>query len=86
MTRHVDDYVRPPKCKHGCGGTTFYIDKSRYKRKEQNCYCTGYHFIHRRGSPYCEHNPGLELRMRVERYGEDRATVDAEILARPKDQ
>ena len=60
LTKKPAEYLRPPKCPH-CGGTKWYIDKQIRKRHaRENCYCGGYHHIHRRGSKYCEHNANYE--------------------------
>lgn len=37
-------------------------------RRQENCTCSGYHFIHRKGSRFCEHHPeGYANRVRVQK-------------------
>jgi hypothetical protein len=39
------------------------------------CYCGGYHFKHRPGSPYCHHNPLSPIRQVARDYGDDERTI-----------
>jgi len=52
-----------PRCP-SCGARKWMIDRWRLKHevrgKGDTCYCSGYHFMHRKGSKYCEHNPNWE--------------------------
>lgn len=54
-------YVRPPKCLV-CGARKMFLCKDRLpsKNRKKTCYCTGYHFPHRKGSKWCHENPKLE--------------------------
>lgn len=49
-------YLRPPKC-NACG---YHRLKPCFDRlhtgRRFKCNCTGYHFPHRRGSKFCDHN------------------------------
>lgn len=59
-----------PRCP-SCGARKWMIDKYRVRRElgpRNTCYCGGYHFIHRKGSKYCEHNPNYEANW-AERLG-----------------
>lgn len=71
------------KCKH-CGYDKFYLDRRRQWRSDY-CDCSGYHYRHRIGSTYCEHNPKYELNVRVHRYGEDRDAVLLDIAEKMLD-
>lgn len=60
LTKHPDAYVRQPRC-HNCGAR----DWRPTVRRQENCACGGYHFIHRKGSKFCEHHPaGFANRVR----------------------
>lgn len=79
--RHaLEWYLRPKKCKN-CSRTRFYVDKERQNRSDY-CSCEGYHWKHRLGSPFCEHNKAYELNVRVGRYGEAEEDVKLEIAFR----
>lgn len=39
------------------------------------CFCGGYHFKHRKGSPYCHHNPLSPIRQVARDYGDDLRTI-----------
>lgn len=41
------------------------------------CNCGGYHFAHRPGSPYCEHNPRAPLRHALRACESDEEVLDA---------
>lgn len=61
LNRHPDNYLRPPKCR-SCGHTAYRV-VTNYPRPL--CGCSGYHFIHRKGSLLCEHHPeGFANRVR----------------------
>lgn len=52
------------------------------------CRCGGYHFEHRPGSPFCEHNP-MSAAQLASRYGASDAEVaeivlDLSLATRPK--
>jgi hypothetical protein len=72
-------------CRH-CGYNKFYLDRRRQWRTDY-CDCSSemYHYRHRIGSPYCQHNPNYELNVRVGKYGEDKYAVLAEIAERRLD-
>ena len=48
-----------------------------HKAKHQHffCHCGGYHFKHRKGSPYCHHNPLSPIRQVARDYGDDECTI-----------
>lgn len=54
-------YVRPPRCE-SCGHYRLYPCRDRLasRNRKRNCHCSGYWFIHRRGSKWCERNPNIE--------------------------
>lgn len=69
-------YVRKqPKCK-GCGARNWVLDRYR-AFKERNskvtklCQCNQYHYHHRKGSGFCEHNTYMTDRQRMIREGLD---------------
>lgn len=57
LARRWSLYIRPPKCRV-CGYARLKPCFDRLKQvRRQRCKCEGYHFPHRRGSRFCEHNP-----------------------------
>lgn len=54
LRHHPKWYLRAPKCT-ACGNRTYYITPPR---GGERCACGGYHFIHRKGSKWCEHARG----------------------------
>src|ERR1035437_5315504 len=76
LARHPKNYLRPPKCPQ-CGQSHWYIESYRMRKEmgsKPMCMCSGYHFPHRKGSKYCQHNPDFEKNW-TERLGE--VVVDA---------
>jgi len=62
LRRRPADYIRQPACAV-CGKRNWYIDRYRIKVEmaySRSCNCGGYHFIHRKGSKYCDHHPNVE--------------------------
>lgn len=78
--RELDTYIRRKKCRH-CGHFRFYLDRRRQWRTDY-CRCNGYHYTHRIGSPYCEHNENYQVNVRVGRYGEKLEDVLEDIKLR----
>lgn len=79
LVKHPDEYVTQPKCRY-CGKRKWTVDADRMKRwykMSRLCRCDGYHFTHRKGSPFCEHNPMGEYN-RALRAGYE----DEELLVR----
>lgn len=75
--RPVEQYVRVRKCR-SCTHVAFYVDKERQHRTDY-CQCSGYHYRHRKGSPYCQTNPRYEFNVRVGRFKEDPLDVGIDI-------
>lgn len=78
LPRHPDRYRRkPPSCQApGCGHRSYRVDKWMNERntgtrgaKAWGCVCGGYHFTHRKGSPYCLDNPLAPL-LHADRQGD----------------
>lgn len=86
LSRRLEDYVRPKKCK-ACGHTTLYFDKDRWHRQDY-CSCAGLHYTHRIKSRFCIHHPDYEFDVRTKRYGEDPVDVRIEqaLKADPQPQ
>lgn len=69
-----ESYVRPPKCRR-CGKGLLRVDgwrQAHERHSKTTCRpdrsgCQGYHFPHRRGSRWCDHNPALTPAMLEER-------------------
>ena len=62
LAHHPDWYKRIPKCR-SCGA----VDYRPVVRRQENCHCAGYHFVHRKGSKMCAHHPeGFANRVRVQ--------------------
>lgn len=62
LSKHPDEYVRPPKCRN-CGSPITYVcadRRSKRDKRNHQCGCSGYHFTHRRGSKWCHKNPGID--------------------------
>ena len=77
LPKHPDVYIRPPKC--DCGRREWAVDTdrmTRWYRESLLCTCEGYHHKHRKGSPFCIHNPMGEYRQ-AQRLGYE----DDELLA-----
>jgi hypothetical protein len=75
--RPLEHYKRQKKCR-ACDHWRFYVDKERQHRTDY-CQCEGYHFSHRKGSPYCTANPNYEFNVRVRRFGENPVDVVLDI-------
>ena len=64
-------YVRPLRC--ACGSRDWSIDayRKRSEHRRSNCDCSGYTFLHRRGSRWCEHstNPTMQADV-LARFGQ----------------
>lgn len=57
LSKHPEDYVRPPKCKM-CGGRKFRVDRWRGKNERGvACRCQGTHYPHRHKSIVCLDHP-----------------------------
>lgn len=65
LAKAPNRYLMPPVCRTaGCGSRDYTVDKwmenrptGPYGKGAMGCMCGGYHFTHRRGSPWCHHNP-----------------------------
>jgi hypothetical protein len=53
LAHHPDWYKRIPKCR-SCGAQDYRPVKNYHRPV---CECTGYHFIHRKGSKHCDFHP-----------------------------
>lgn len=85
LNRHPDDYIRVPRCR-SCGQNRYRVDKyrARFERgPKHRCTCYRYHFPHRRGSGYCDHNPKMTIEMLAAREGIDLAHVTAQLEPEP---
>lgn len=54
---------RIPKCPL-CAGKKWFIDKYRIRvemAQGRTCACSGYHFMHRKGSKFCFHHPDADV-------------------------
>lgn len=55
LKRHIDDYIRIPKCEE-CGGDLKPDNWQMKKSKEMKCDCDGISFPHRKGyNPWCNY-------------------------------
>jgi len=62
--KHPDDYIRGARCRQ-CGRVgTLRADKwmNNRWRKQKNCGCAGYRFVHRMGSKYCHYRADGSIR------------------------
>lgn len=61
LPKHPASYKRLPVCRApGCGSRRYFVDKWMMQRntstrgkRAMGCTCGGYHFLHRKASPYC---------------------------------
>lgn len=78
LTRNPEEYYRIPPCRR-CGKRNWGLDTYRSKHERGSkprtgrCYpgrdsCGGYHFPHRKGSGFCDHNPNVTLEDRQARW------------------
>ena len=68
--RPLEHYKHTPKCPE-CGSRLFWWLHVRRQNRDDYCTCSGYHWKHRKGSKFCEHNAWAEYHTRVERERED---------------
>ena len=67
LPRPVEDYINKPKCP-SCKALLSYRDTwQQAKNRENVCKCDGYHFPHRQGCKFCNHNPHMTEQDREER-------------------
>lgn len=78
-----EHYITQPKC--GCGARDYRIDKWMNQRKTglngMGCNCSGYWFMHRRGSKFCWYRASGETRIPGDEDFNDRHMSDEEIAA-----
>ena len=85
LSKHPDEYVRPPRCASGCRVTDatgrrvhapLRVDWYRMAKEwhsKATCYwCGGYSFPHARGRGFCAYNPHLTAEQLRERAEEGR--------------
>lgn len=70
LRRKLETYVRPRLCP-SCGHDSLKLDRWKMRdHKASRCNCNGYHFIHRKGSKWCEFYRGEYTEEDLmERYG-----------------
>lgn len=57
VTRHPDDYKRPPKCPCCKSAKGWRIEGREYSKRDR-CTCAGYHYPHQKAtSKFCDHHP-----------------------------
>lgn len=60
LKKHLEDYLRIPKCRQ-CGDKRYRAGYPNFRKpKQRTCYCDGYYFPHRDGSGNCIDNPNRE--------------------------